>query len=331
MERKRVTIHDVARSAGVSRQTVSRALNDKAEIDGGTKQRVLDAARELDYRPSRFARGLVRQDTTSIGLVIPDLLNPFFTEVASSALEAARAREWHVVIYDTADSPEQELGTLRVIGSQVDAIVGYFSCPEEDLDRYAPGIPVVFLGREHRNPRFSSIRIDGEEGVREAVRHLVAAGHRRIGMLDHNRRTEPSIRQHWFFAAAAELGLDVDTTWVVGADQSFDGGAEALDRLRAAHSDVTAIFTFNDVIAIGAMRHARGLGLRIPGDLAVIGFDGLELGAIMEPPLSSVGIDTRRLGTLAIDQVARLLAPAQAPGDADELVVRASLLLRDSA
>jgi len=113
MERRRVTIHDVARSAGVSRQTVSRALNDKAEIDGATKQRVLDAARELDYRPSRFARGLVRQDTTSIGLVIPDLRNPFFTEVAASALQAARERGWHVVVYDTADSAEQELGTLR--------------------------------------------------------------------------------------------------------------------------------------------------------------------------------------------------------------------------
>src|SRR5882724_12949808 len=95
MERRRVTIHDVARSAGVSRQTVSRALNDKAEIDGTTKQRVLDTARELGYRPSRFARGLVRQDTTSIGLVIPDLMNPFFTEVASAALDAARRQDWH--------------------------------------------------------------------------------------------------------------------------------------------------------------------------------------------------------------------------------------------
>src|SRR5689334_5904010 len=116
-EPRRVTIHDVARSAGVSRQTVSRALNGKDEIERSTKQRVLDAARELGYRPSRFARGLVRQDTTTIGLVIPDLRNPFFTEVAASALEAARARGWHVVVYDTADRPEEELGTLQVIGS----------------------------------------------------------------------------------------------------------------------------------------------------------------------------------------------------------------------
>ena len=145
-EPRKVTINDVARSAGVSRQTVSRALNDKDEIDGSTKQRVLDAARELGYRPSRFARGLVRQDTTTIGLVIPDLLNPFFTEVAASALEAARARGWHVVVYDTADRAEEELGTLQVIGSQVDAVVGYFSCSEDELDRFTRGMP----GGAHR-------------------------------------------------------------------------------------------------------------------------------------------------------------------------------------
>jgi LacI family transcriptional regulator len=324
---KRVTINDVASTAGVSRQTVSRALNDKTEIDATTKQRVLDAARELGYRPSRFARGLVRQDTSTIGLVIPDLMNPFFTEVASGALEAARKRDWHVVLYDTADSSEQELGTLRVIGTQVDAIVGYLSQPEDVLDRLAPGLPVVFIDRAHHNPRFSSIRIDGEEGVREAIAYLVAAGHRRIGMLDHNRRPEPSVRQHWFAAAVAQHGLDVIVT---GADQSVEGGALALETLLAAHPDVTAIFTFNDIIAIGAIRHARAAGLRVPADLAVIGFDGLDLGDIIEPRLSSVGVDTRRLGALAIEQVARLLAGTD-PLTAADLVVRASLHLRSSA
>lgn len=221
-ESRRVTIHDVARSAGVSRQTVSRALNDKDEIDGATKQRVLDAARELGYRPSRFARGLVRQDTTTIGLVIPDLLNPFFTEVAAAALEAARARGWHVVVYDTADRAEEEFGTLQVIASQVDAVVGYFSCSEHDLERFTRGLPVVLIGREHPTGRFSSIRIDGEEGVQTAVAHLVAAGHRHIGMLDHDGRAEPSVRRDWFATAAAAHGIAPDR--VVGAQQSADGG-----------------------------------------------------------------------------------------------------------
>lgn len=327
-EPRRVTIHDVARSAGVSRQTVSRALNDKAEIDGSTKQRVLDAALALGYRPSRFARGLVRQDTTTIGLVIPDLLNPFFTEVASAALEAARGRGWHVVVYDTADSTEEELSTLRVIASQVDAVVGYFSGSEDEIDQFTRGIPVVLVGREHHTARFSSIRIDGEDGVRAAVAHLVAAGHRRVGMLDHGERAERSVRYGWFAAAAAAHGIDAGA--VVGASQSVEGGGAALGSLLGAHPDVTAVVTYNDIIAIGALREARRTGRNVPRDLAVIGFDGLRLGGLVEPPLSSVALDTRRLGALAVDQAARLLTGADSLG-ADDLVVRAELRLRDSA
>ncbi|MFI1094007.1 LacI family DNA-binding transcriptional regulator [Streptomyces sp. NPDC020917] len=325
---RRVTIHDVARSAGVSRQTVSRALNGKDEIERSTKQRVLDAARELGYRPSRFARGLVRQDTTTIGLVIPDLRNPFFTEVAASALEAARARGWHVVVYDTADRPEEELGTLQVIGSQVDGAVGYFSCGEDELDRYTRGMPLVLIGREHRMARFSSIRIDGEEGVHAAVAHLVAQGHAMIGMLDHDNRAEPSLRREWFVSAALAHGIDPGR--VKGAGQSADGGGAGLRALLDAYPEVTAVFTFNDIVALGALREARRLGREVPSELAVIGFDGLQLGALMEPALSSVALDTGRLGTLAVEQVGRLLTGAD-PLPPEDLEVRAELRLAGSA
>jgi LacI family transcriptional regulator len=326
-EPRKITINDVAKSAGVSRQTVSRALNDKDEIDSVTKQRVLDAARALGYRPSRFARGLVRQDTMTIGLVIPDLLNPFFTEVAAAALEAARTRGWQVVVYDTGDQAEEELGTLQVISSQVDAVIGYFSCPESELEKFTRGMPVVLIGREQRT-RFSAIQIDGAAGVHAAVAHLVAQGHTRIGMLDHHTRAEPSIRHEWFTTAATAHGIEAGL--MVPADQTADGGGSALRELLTDHPDVTAVFTFNDIIAIGALREARRLGRSIPQELAVIGFDGLQLGALVEPPLTSVALDTRRLGALAIEQVARLLSGGEALA-ADDLVVRGELRLSGSA
>ncbi|ANZ41029.1 LacI family transcriptional regulator [Lentzea guizhouensis] len=324
---KRATINDVASAAGVSRQTVSRALNDKGEIDGATKQRVLDAARELGYRPSRFARGLVRPDTTTIGLVVPDLLNPFFTEVAAAALEAARSRGWHVVVHATADSAEEERGTLKVIGSQVDAVVGYFTLAETELDRHTRGMPVVLIGRDANAGRFSSIVIDGRQGVRAAVDHLVAAGHRHIGMLDHANRAGPSERHAWFCEAMAAHGL---TTAVTGAQQSVDGGTEALTTLLDAHPGLTAVFTFNDIIAIGALRSARRRGLKVPDDLAVVGFDGLQLGTVVDPALTSVALDTKRIGALAVEQAARLLDGEQ-PLLGDELVVTAALTVRESA
>ncbi|MFF5306295.1 LacI family DNA-binding transcriptional regulator [Streptomyces sp. NPDC013161] len=326
-EPRKITINDVAKSAGVSRQTVSRALNDKDEIDSVTKQRVLDAARALGYRPSRFARGLVRQDTMTIGLVIPDLLNPFFTEVAAAALEAARTRGWQVVVYDTGDRAEEELGTLQVISSQVDAVIGYFSCPESELEKFTRGMPVVLIGREQRT-RFSAIQIDGAAGVHAAVAHLVARGHTRIGMLDHHTRAEPSIRHEWFTTAATAHGIEAGL--MVPADQTADGGGSALRELLTDHPDVTAVLTFNDIIAIGALREGRRLGRSIPQELAVIGFDGLQLGALVEPPLTSVALDTRRLGALAIEQVARLLSGEEALMG-DDLVVRGELRLSGSA
>ncbi|MFF2852865.1 LacI family DNA-binding transcriptional regulator [Streptomyces sp. NPDC058001] len=325
---RRVTIDDVARSAGVSRQTVSRALNDKDDIGVSTKQRVLDTALALGYRPSRFARGLVRQDTISVGLVIPDLLNPFFTEVAAAALDAARARGWHVVVYDTGDRMEEERGTLEVIASQVDAVVGYLSLPEDEIDKLTRGLPVVLIDREHSAERFSSIRIDGEAGVHAAIRHLVESGHSRIGMLDHAGRSEPSVRHEWFVGAMSACGLDAGA--VSRADQSVEGGESALRELLAAHPDVTALFTFNDIIGIGALRAARRLGREVPRDLSVIGFDGLRLGALVEPPLSTVSLDTLGLGALAVEQTARLLT-GSSPLTGDELVVGAELRLRESA
>ncbi|MEV6118663.1 LacI family DNA-binding transcriptional regulator [Streptomyces sp. NPDC052109] len=327
-ESRRVTIHDVARAAGVSRQTVSRALNDKGEIDHSTKQRVLDAALALGYRPSRFARGLVRQDTISVGLVIPDLLNPFFTEVAAAALEAARAHGWHVVVYDTADSGEEELGTLQVLTSQVDAVVGYFSRPEAEIEQLTRGLPVVLIDRGDDTERFSSIRIDGRDGVRAAISHLVESGHRRIGMLDHAARAEPSVRHAWFADAMTACGLGGGR--VCRAEQSVEGGESALESLLAQHPDVTAVFTFNDIIAIGALRAARRLGREVPRDLAVIGFDGVRLGTLVEPQLSSVALDIRKLGALAVEQTARLLT-RNSPLDPDQLVARADLRLRASA
>ena len=328
--RRRATIHDVARLAGVSRQTVSRAVNDKGEIDPGTKQRVLEAARLLDYRPSRFARGLVQKGTVTAGLVIPDLMNPFFPEVAAGVLEAAEQRGWQVVVWDSRTDDAREREALDVLSHQADAVVGYFKNEDDALARHLGGVPLVLLERGPQQTRFAAVGIDAAGGVEQGIAHLVRAGHRRIGMLDGDRLEAPGPRREAFLAQVRRHGLPVDDSWVVmSPEHSVAGGEVGMERLLDARPEVTAVFGFNDLIAIGAMRAARRRGRRVPGDLAVLGFDGLSLGELVEPALTTLHLDKRQLGRLAVEQVARLRAGQEPLSGADawvrpELVVRAS-------
>ncbi|MFC5214861.1 LacI family DNA-binding transcriptional regulator [Streptomyces coerulescens] len=325
---RRATIHDVAKLAGVSRQTVSRAVNDKGEIDPGTKERVLEAARLLDYRPSRFARGLVRKGTVTAGLVIPDLMNPFFPEVAAGVLEAAEQRGWQVVVWDSRTDEAREREALDVLSHQADAVVGYFRSPDEELARHLGGVPLVLLERGPQQTRFAAVGIDAAAGLEQGMAHLVGAGHRRIGMLDGVHGPVP--RRQAFLAEARRHGLSVGDGWIaMCAEHSVAGGEEGMERLLDAQPELTAVFGFNDLIAVGAMRAARRRGRRVPDELAVMGFDGLSLGELVDPGLTTLHIDKRRLGRLAVEQVARLRAGEEPMNGADawvvpELVVRAS-------
>ncbi|MPY58788.1 LacI family DNA-binding transcriptional regulator [Streptomyces spongiae] len=326
----RATIVDVARLAGVSRQTVSRAINDKEEIDPATKERVMAAVRTLDYRPSRHARGLRRAGSVTIGLVVSDLANPYFPEVAAGVLEVAKPQGWNVTVYESRHDPEEESEALDLLSGQADAIVGYFDSTDDVLARHAAGLPIVLLERAPDQTRFGSVGIDFATGMRVAMAHLVERGHRRIGMLDCAMPGTRSLRGEYFLAEARAQGLAVGPDWVARCDDhNVAAGERAVDRLLERHPEVTAVVGFNDLIAIGGMRAARRGGRRVPHDVAVVGFDGLSLGELVEPALTTLCIDKRQVGRLAVEQVAQMLAgkePAVGEGTwvVPELVARAS-------
>lgn len=324
---KRATIEDVAKLAGVSRQTVSRAVNDKAEIDAETKRRVLDAARSLNYRPSRFARGLIRQDTTTLGLIISDIGNPFFPELASGVLRAAQARDWQVVLYDTGEDPEREVLALSTLADQADVGAGFLTSPAVFAHAVNLGVPFAVLDPGWDAGHAPGVGIDIAAGVRLAVEHLAAAGHRRIGMID-GAADPRDKRRTSFLAVARELGLDdVTEDDVQSAPRTVEGGAQAVLELHARRPEITAAFTYNDVLAVGAVRGLKAAGLRVPEDFAVVGFDGLPLGELVEPPITSVYVDIRRMGELAVAAAAELLA-GRTP---EPVVVRPELRVRGSA
>ncbi|HET9654473.1 MAG TPA: LacI family DNA-binding transcriptional regulator [Kineosporiaceae bacterium] len=305
---RRVTLKDVARAAGVSHQTVSRAINGKGEIDPQTQRRVLDIARELHYRPSRYARGLVRPEVLTIGLVVPDVVNPFYPEFIAGVIKAAAGRDWQVVVASTEDDPHRELGLLRSLGRQVDALVGYLSHSDEDLDPYVAGLPLVIVDRGADSQAYALVRVGTEVGVRAGLEHLIARGHRHIGMIDCASTCDPGVRQRTFLDVARTHRLPVDEGWVVVDEQSVAGGGRGFEALRTAHPEVTAMLAFNDIVAIGAFQAARRLGVEVPAECALVGFDGLSIGELLDPPLTTLHLDKRRLGELAVHQLDQLLA-----------------------
>ncbi len=292
----------------MSHQTVSRAINGKGEIDPGTQQRVLDVARQLRYRPSRFGRGLVRPDVVSVGLIVPDVVNPFFPEFMAGVIAAADERDWQVLVASAENDRSRELALLRSLGQQVDALVGYISHPDAQLEPYVGTVPLVLVDRGLDSSNHALVHIDTAAGIRAGMQHLIDRGHRRIGMIDCECMTAPMVRQRTFLEVADEHALPVDEGWVVMGEQSPAGGAAAFEALYAARPDLTAVVAFNDLVAIGALRGARRLGVQVPDDCALVGYDGLSVVDLVDPPLTTLYLDKRRLGELAIHQVDRLLA-----------------------
>ncbi|WRZ54916.1 LacI family transcriptional regulator [Streptomyces sp. NBC_01314] len=305
---KRVTLRDVAQAAGVSHQTVSRAINGKGEIDPATQQRVLDVAKQLRYRPSRFGRGLVRPDVVSVGLIVPDVVNPFFPEFVAGVIAAADERDWQVLVASTENDRSRELAMVRSLGQQVDALVGYISHPDAQLEPYVGTVPLVVVDRGLDSSTHALVHIDTAAGIRAGMQHLIDRGHRRIGMIDCECVSAPLVRRRTFLEVVGEQALPVDEGWVVMGEQSPAGGAAAFEALYAARPDLTAVVAFNDLVAIGALRAARRLGVRIPDDCALVGYDGLSVVDLVDPPLTTLHLDKRRLGELAIHQVDQLLA-----------------------
>lgn len=330
--KRRVTIEDVALAAGVSRQTVSRAINNKAEISPDTHARVMAAVRKLGYRPSRLARGLVTQRTHTIGLVMPDITNPFFPEVARGVQDVARAQDYNVFLCNTDESPLEELQALHSLAVQpVDGIVLCSSRISDDdlaafVDLYHP---LVLVNRIFEHPGVSVIMIDNRRGVQIAIDYLVEQGHHSIGMLAGPRALVGSIlRIEAFRETMAARGLPAGDDWIVSESTTVAGGYQATRRLLGRCPELTALFAHNDLMAVGAIHACKELGRRLPDECAIVGFDDLPLAAMVNPAVTSVRVDKYGLGQFAMD---RLLAMFEEPETSyPPIYLDVELVVRDS-
>lgn len=333
MNSRRVNISDVAREAGVSSQTVSRALNNKGEISAETRERVLEIVRQLGYRPNTLARGLVTQKTSTLGLVVPDIANPFFSEVARGAEDAAHAAGYSLLLCNAMEDPEREMEALRTLEAQ--RVDGILLCSSRLSDQNLAAMlgrlpPVVLANREPASEGMRSVSIDDEYGARAATKHLMSTGRKKVGLLAGPPASHSgACRSLGYRSALREAGLPVDPALIAPCAPVLDGGREAAAALLTAHPEIDALLCYNDLVAVGALQACASLGRRVPDDVAVIGFDDIPLAALVTPPLTTLRSDRRALGA----EIVRLMLQALdgCPGGCESIVLRPELVIRASA
>ena len=299
--RRRTTIGDVAGAAGVSRATVSRVLNDTGRVDPVLANRVRSAAERLRYRPNLTALGLARGFTGMVGVIVPDLANPFFPELLKSIEAAAGAEDCRVVVADSDENEDQEVRLVEELSRRCDGLIlCSLRMNRRTLRRLANGdTPMVLANRIEPDLDIPAAAIEIDEVVRRVVRHLADLGHRRIAYLAgpahswSNSEREQAVKE-----ATNEVGI---RTTVIPAGSTTDDGHAAAAALIAGtgRAKVSAVIGFNDLVAFGALARFSEHGLRAPDDVSLVGFDDIPAARFAAPPLTTVRFPKAALGKAA--------------------------------
>jgi len=302
-KRRSVTMSDVAAHAGVSIKTVSNVINNWPYVTEETRQKVLAAIEAIGYRPNHTARSLVTGKTKAIGVLVPDVSNPFFGTAIRACEEALVDDGYSLFLCNTNEDAERERYYLEQLLSRgVDGLILWGSrlSPSEleEIIDASRALVTVELGEEPTRPNHTCINVDNRGGSRMATEHLLSEGHRRIGHLAGPLdRVTSRQRKQGYEEALVAAGLEPLPQMTVAAQPSVQGGFCAAERLIGTQK-LDAIFCYNDLMALGALLAARHLGLRVPYDLALVGFDDIDVASIIEPPLTTVRIPQAKLGRL---------------------------------
>jgi LacI family transcriptional regulator len=309
----RVSLLEVARHAGVSPATVSRVFNNSAPVSESIRAKVYASAETLGYEisPSRSGNGSALR---TVGVIVADLLNPFFPELIRGIDLEARQDETALLLYDTAEDTQPEEHMLRMVSSHnLDGVIiaGSRFATDALIDhckRY--GTPLVVINRGMSCHEVACIRVDFEKAVYHAARHLLSLGHTRIGYLAGPEATETSLaRLKGLEDALNEVGLDLRPEWITSGFPNVAGGFQAMSALlsQPAAERPTAVQTYNDLMALGALKAIRSHRLRVPEDISVVGFDDIALAAHSNPPLTTIEQPKAYMGSLAFRMLRELM------------------------
>ncbi|HZX03250.1 LacI family DNA-binding transcriptional regulator [Kribbella sp.] len=338
--KQRVRIVDVAARAGVSITTVSHALSGRRPVSEATRERVQRAIEELSYRPNEAARSLRGQPTTTVAVIVPDITNPFYPQLARGMQDVLSPKGYQALICSSDAEPVSRREIVeQMLARRVDGICisGYYDDHTDAEPAVEAGVPVVLFGHRAPYPGISTVTTDDIGAGRLATEHLLSRGHERIAFISGPSISGPSIsgpsdvgppadRVAGYRAALESAGIADEL--VVHGPVSREGGAAGMRQLLALDHPPQAVVCTNDFVAIGAMQEALDRGLDVPGDVALVGFDDIDAAALVRPALTTMAVAIRRQGQAAaqliLDRIANPDQPPQATLFGTDLVQRQS-------
>lgn len=333
----RVTIKDIAKETNLSIATVSLVLNNKADnISSKTRKLVIDTAKRLNYHPNQLAVSLVKKRTHTIGLIIPDIGNSFFSELANEINLEIQNSGWNIILCCTNDKFSRDLEYLQILfGKGVEGILYVMSSDYTSLTLSAGKIidelpiPIVFVDRYDPMINRSSVLLNYKKGSYLATRHLINLGHKKIacitgpmGLANSNERIEG------YRLALQDSNLPIDNTLVFEGDYRYQSGAGLAEKVLQVPG-VSAVFAFNDLMAYGVMRGLKAHGVRIPEDISLVGFDDIEFSSMLETPLTTVCQPTKEIGRLAAQRLLKEIEK-KSLGPSHHIILEPSLIIRSS-
>lgn len=312
MKRPTPTLHDVAEYTGFSTATVSRCLNFPDQVADSTRTKVLSAIRDLGYSPNFGAKAMAARRTNTIGAIIPTMENAVFARGLQAFQEELRQHGFTMLVASTSYQPdleEQQVRSLVARGADALLLIGHARDPEIYRFLEAQGVPALVTWAFDRDATRPSVGFDNKSAMQTIAADVIALGHRRLAYISaQTAMNDRAFARHTGIRAAmSDAGMNPDDLRFVETTYSIENGAAMFERIMQNTPQPTAVFCGNDVLAVGALSRARELGLRVPDDVSVIGFDDIEIAQVAYPPLTTVHVPHREMGRQAALTLANLV------------------------
>jgi DNA-binding LacI/PurR family transcriptional regulator len=328
---KSTTIYDVAKEAGVSIASVSNAINGKGNISKKKREEIFKVMERLQYQPSVIASALMGKKTFTLGLLIPDVSNPFFAEIARSVEDLAHHAGYSVIVCSTDNKDERVEKYIRLLEQKsIDGImIGTGVENTEILLQLAEkSVPIIMIAREVSAMSVHSVLTDDIKGGSLAAQHLLELGHRQMAVLSENLKVSSSVeRVKGFKFALYEAGLTIEEDDILSCESTIRDGRRAAGELIRRANSPTALFCCNDLLAIGALQAAKEAGVRVPEELSIVGFDNTILSTVTNPMLTTIAQPMEQMVKLAFDL---LIGDSERDTIKQRIVMQPELVIRES-